>query len=117
MAEQTQHTKTRHNEQRHLLFRVLVSQSKKDLALKPAGETWLGGVCIPELLRPHLAAYGGLCFSGVLGNPSPRLSALRPTELNALEDHSVLSLSNSSPGWLRDRREFQGFWAGEQNNK
>lgn len=54
MAKRTQHTKTRHNEQRHLLFWVLVSQSKKDLALKPAGETWLGGACIPELLRPRL---------------------------------------------------------------
>lgn len=105
-----------HNEQRHLLF----WGSCQSIQERPDSETsWrdLVGRYVPELLRPSLAAYGRPCSSGTSGNPSPRLSALRPAELNLLENHSVLSLSNSSSGWLRDGREFQGFWAGEQNNK
>lgn len=97
-----------HNEQRHLLFGVLVSQSKKDLALKPARGTWLGGTflsCSGRTRQPM----GSSALQELPGNPSPGLSALRPAELNSLENLSVLSLSNSSRGWLRNGRSSKGF--------
>jgi hypothetical protein len=105
-----------HNEQRHLLFWGSC-QSIQERPDSEASQRNLSGRYIPELLRPSLAAYRRFRSSGTSGNPSPRLSALRPAELNSLENHSTLPLSNSSWGWLRDGREFQGFWAGEQNNK